>query len=178
MERRQVTHPGSSGAPTPTDRAGAASQLSFALYGAANRMVRMHKPFLEPIGLTFPQYLVLLELFAASPRSVGEIGGKLGMDAGTITPLLKRLAASGKVTRLRDTADERRVLIHLTPDGAALRAAVQAVSGQIRTACKLDAQGAVSLQHTLESFALPPFDPGDANGTPAHDISLPKERSI
>ena len=106
---------------TPHDRSGAGNELSFAVYRAANRMARMHKPFLEPLGLTFPQYLVLLELFADTPRTVGELGGKLGMDTGTITPLLKRLATAEKVTRVRDTADERRVLIDLTPAGEALR---------------------------------------------------------
>jgi DNA-binding MarR family transcriptional regulator len=80
-----------------TDRFGASNQLPFALYGAANRMARLHKPFLEPLGLTFSQYLVLLELFAQSRRAVGDLGARLGMDTGTITPLLKRLAAAGKV---------------------------------------------------------------------------------
>jgi hypothetical protein len=61
---------------------GIGAQLSFALYGAANRMVRMHKPFLEPLGLTFPQYLAVLELFNGSPRTVGELGSRLGMDTG------------------------------------------------------------------------------------------------
>lgn len=59
---------------------GVGNELSFALYGAANRMVRLHKPFLEPLGLTFPQYLVLLELFAATPRTVGDLCAKLSMD--------------------------------------------------------------------------------------------------
>jgi DNA-binding MarR family transcriptional regulator len=80
-------------------------QLSFALYGAANRLVRMHKPFLDPLGLTFPQYLVMLELLGSAPRSVGELGTKLGMDTGTITPLVKRLEQSGLVSRRRDAKD-------------------------------------------------------------------------
>ena len=134
---------------------GAGSELSFALYGAANRMARMHKPFLEPLGLTFSQYLVLLELFAGAPRTVGDLGAKLGMDTGTITPLLKRLATAGKVTRTRDVADERRVLIDLTPAGEALRAQVQAVSGQIRSACKLDEKGITDLRGTLDDLAWP-----------------------
>ena len=142
----------------PDNRSGAGNELSFAVYRAANRMARMHKPFLEPLGLTFPQYLVLLELFADTPRTVGELGGKLGMDTGTITPLLKRLAAAGKVTRVRDTADERRVLIDLTPAGEALRPAVLAISGQIRTACKLDERGATNLRRTLDDFAVPAID--------------------
>jgi DNA-binding MarR family transcriptional regulator len=134
---------------------GAGRELSFALYGAANRMTRMHKPFLEPLGLTFPQYLVLLELFAGTPRTVGELGAKLGMDTGTITPLLKRLATAGRITRTRDVADERRVLIELTLEGEALRDPVQAVSGQIRSACKLDEQDMVRLRGTLDDFAWP-----------------------
>ena len=134
---------------------GAGSELSFALYGAANRMARIHKPFLEPLGLTFSQYLVLLELFAGTPRTVGDLGAKLGMDAGTITPLLKRLAAAGTVTRTRDMNDERRVLIDLTPAGEALRAQVQAVSGQIRSACKLDEKGIADLRGTLDALAWP-----------------------
>jgi DNA-binding MarR family transcriptional regulator len=134
---------------------GAGSELSFALYGAANRMARMHKPFLDPLELTFSQYLVLLELFAGSPRTVGDLGAKLGMETGTITPLLKRLAAAGKVTRTRDLADERRVLIDLTPAGEALREQAQAVSGQIRSACKLDKKGVLDLRRTLDDLAWP-----------------------
>lgn len=136
-------------------QSGAGNELSFALYGAANRMARMHKPFLEPLGLTFSQYLVLLELFAGTPRTVGDLGAKLGMDAGTITPLLKRLATAGKVTRTRDAADERRVLIDLTPSGEALREQVQAVSSQIRSACKLDEKGMADLRATLDDLAWP-----------------------
>lgn len=141
-------------------RSGVGSELSFSLYGAANRMARLHKPFLEPLGLTFPQYLVMLELIASSPRSVGDLGTKLGMDAGTITPLLKRLEAAGKVTRTRDVADERRVLADLTQAGEALRDDVLDVSGQIKSACKLDERGAADLQKKLDQFAWPATGPG------------------
>ncbi len=71
-------------------------------------MVRLHKPFLDPLGLTFPQYLVTMELLGHAPTTVGTLGARLGMDTGTITPLLKRLEAAGLVTRTRDTRDERR----------------------------------------------------------------------
>ncbi len=94
-------------------RPGADTQVSFALYGAASRMVRMHKPFLEPMGLTFPQYLAMLELFSEAPRTVGELGSALTMDTGTITPLLKRMEKAGFITRRRDPADERRVFVDL-----------------------------------------------------------------
>jgi DNA-binding MarR family transcriptional regulator len=147
--------------PAPTDahsdavKHGAGNELSFALYGAANRMVRLHKPFLEPLQLTFPQYLVLLELFAGAPRTVGELGAKLSMETGTLTPLLKRLEVSGRITRKRDVIDERRVLIDLTPAGEALREAALAVSGQIKSACQLDERGIVDLKNTLDALGWP-----------------------
>jgi len=125
-------------------------QLSFALYGAANRLVRMHKPFLEPLGLTFPQYLVVLELLGGSPRSVGELGTKLGMDTGTITPLLKRLEQADLITRRRDAQDERRVLVELTFSGQALRRGVWAVPDQIKTACQITEERANELREALD----------------------------
>lgn len=132
-----------------------ATQLSFALYSAASRMVRLHKPFLEPLGLTFPQYLVMLELLAGAPRSVGELGTKLGMDTGTITPLLKRMETAGVVTRRRDAMDERRVLIDLTDAGQALRKSVLRVGDRIKTACRLSDDGLAELRDTLEGLAHP-----------------------
>src|SRR5919202_2926481 len=92
-------------------------QLSFALYSASNRIIRLHRPFLEPLGLTYPQFLVMLVLYEDAPRSVGDLGLELGMDNGTLTPLLKRLVSAGLVTRTRDQQDERRVLIDLTEAG-------------------------------------------------------------
>lgn len=131
------------------------TQLSFALYGAANRMVRLHKPFLEPLGLTFPQYLVILALLEGAPLSVGELGARLDMDTGTITPLVKRLEAAGFVTRKRDPEDERRVLVDLTPRGRALEAKVRGISGKIKTACQLTDRGLDELRRTLEALAHP-----------------------
>ena len=133
-------------------------QVSFALYGAAGRMARMHKPFLEPLGLTFPQYLVMLELYGDSPRSVGDLGATLGMDTGTITPLLKRLEGCGMVTRTRDLADERRVLVDLTPAGASIRDEVWAVSDKIKSACQMTDGDLVALRDTLQNFAHPAKD--------------------
>jgi len=128
-------------------------QLAFALYGAATRMARMHKPFLEPLGLTFPQYLAMLELLDSAPLSVGELGARLGMDTGTITPLVKRLHTSHLVTRTRDTVDERRVLVDLTPDGRALDVKVRGIANKITSACKLTDENADELRHTLEILA-------------------------
>ena len=134
------------------------TQLSFALYGAANRMARLHKPFLEPLGLTFPQYLVMLELYGGTPRGVGELGVALGMDTGTITPLLKRLEALSMITRTRDRNDERRVMINLTQAGEALREELWSVTDKIKTACQLDEVGLTTLRDTLTSLARPAHD--------------------
>lgn len=133
-------------------------QLSFAVYSAANRVARMHKPFLEPLGLTFPQYLVMLELFNRMPQTVGELGTALGMDTGTITPLLKRLEASGMVTRTRDPSDERRVLIALTSSGDGIREEVLGIGDKIKSACLLDEQGLINLRDTLQGLGHPRRD--------------------
>jgi len=129
-------------------------QLSFALYGAANRMSRKHKAFLEPLGLTFPQYLAMIELLDGAPIGVGALGHRLGMDTGTITPLVKRLEVAGLVTRRRDTVDERRVLVDLTPAGRALETAVRNVAGRIVSACDLTDDDAEMLRRTLEALAI------------------------
>jgi DNA-binding MarR family transcriptional regulator len=134
------------------------TQLSFALYGAANRMVRMHKPFLEPLGLTFPQYLVILELLNGAPLSVGTLGARLDMDTGTITPLLKRLDVAGLVTRTRDPADERRVMVDLTPRGRGLEAEVRGITNKIKSACQLTDEALDDLRRTLEALAHPASD--------------------
>ncbi|WP_320153828.1 MarR family transcriptional regulator [uncultured Tolumonas sp.] len=134
------------------------TQLSFALYGAANRMNRLHKKFLDPLGVTFPQYLVMLELFTETPRPVGELGLKLGMDTGTITPLLKRLEASGRVIRKRDPSDERRVLITLTEAGESLREELWGVTDKIKSACQFTEDELIELRDTLNSFAYPAED--------------------
>ncbi|TWC24717.1 TetR family transcriptional regulator [Pseudomonas sp. SJZ085] len=140
----------------------AGNQLSFALYSASNRMIRLHKPLLDPLGLTFPQYLVMLELFSEAPRSVGDLGARLAMDTGTITPLLKRLEASGKVTRTRDRDDERRVLIALTDAGEALREPLWAVSEKIKAACGIPGDSCEALRDTLGAVARPIWE---------HDVS-------
>ncbi|TWI45647.1 DNA-binding MarR family transcriptional regulator [Pseudomonas duriflava] len=137
------------------DQDGVGAQLSFALYGAANRVARLHKPFLRPLGLTFPQYLVILELLKLSPLTVGELGDRLGMETGTLTPLLKRLQTSGMVTRTRDVSDERRVLIDLTARSRDIETDVRAISGKIRTACQLTEAGLADLRRTLEALGHP-----------------------
>lgn len=130
------------------------AQLSFALYGATSRVIRLHRPFLEPLGLTYPQFLVMLCLYEREPRSVGDIGQELDMDNGTLTPLLKRLVAAGLITRTRDKIDERRVFIALTEDGEALREEASAIPGKIETACRLSTEELANLRDTLNGLAI------------------------
>ena len=111
-------------------------QLCFALYGAANRVTRLYRPLLDALGLTYPQYLAMLVLWEASPRTVGTLGEALDLDSSTLTPLLKRLETAGLIDRRRDPGDERRVIIALTEKGLALREQAQAVPGKIL--CQLD----------------------------------------
>ena len=97
-------------------------QGCFPLYAATNLLNRLYGPVLKPLGLTYPQYLVMLVLWEDEPQTVGSLGARLYLDSGTLTPLLKRMEAAGLVSRTRDAEDERRVLIGLTERGRALRA--------------------------------------------------------
>lgn len=97
-------------------------QLCFPLYAATNLLNRLYGPVLKPLGLTYPQYLVMLVLWEEEPQTVGALGARLYLDSGTLTPLLKRMEQAGLVSRTRDAGDERRVLIGLTERGRALRA--------------------------------------------------------
>lgn len=96
-------------------------QLCFALYSVTNVVGRTYAPLLGALGLTYPQYIVMLVLWEQDGVSVGSIGRRLFLDSGTLTPLLKRLEQNGLIERRRDTADERQVRISLTAAGQALR---------------------------------------------------------
>ena len=98
------------------------NQLCFALYSASLAMTKLYKPLLAPLGLTYPQYLVMLVLWEHASMSVSELGDRLYLDSGTLTPLLKRMEASGFLQRKRSSQDERRVDITLTPTGLKLKA--------------------------------------------------------
>lgn len=95
-------------------------QLCFALYSASRAVTMVYRPLLDELNLTYPQYLVLMVLWEEEPCTVGHLGARLHLDSGTLSPLLKRLEASGYVRRVRAADDERRVQITLTPDGRAL----------------------------------------------------------
>lgn len=115
-------------------------QLCFALYSSSLAMTKLYKPLLAPLGLTYPQYLVMLVLWEQDEVSVSQLGERLQLDSGTLTPLLKRLEQAELLTRRRDSADERRVLLQLSPAGRALKARARVVPQQIAcaAACSLD----------------------------------------
>lgn len=110
------------------------NQLCFALYSASLAMTKLYKPLLDELGLTYPQYLVMLVLWEGDGLMVSELGQRLSLDSGTLTPLLKRLEASGLVSRMRDVADERRVHIHLTAAGRKLKTRAAKVPGCVLAA--------------------------------------------
>ena len=103
------------------------NQLCFALYAASRAMTQAYRPALDRLGLTYPQYLVLLVLWEQDDLSLKELGARLMLDSGTLTPLLKRLESRGFLRRVRDAEDERRTRLRLTNDGLGLRAEAHVV---------------------------------------------------
>lgn len=106
-------------------------QVCFAVVAASRSIVALYKPILEPLGLTHPQYLVMLALWESSPLRVKDLGERLLLDPATLSPLLKRLEQQGLLTRARDSADERALALALTPAGVALRQQAEQVPGRV-----------------------------------------------
>ncbi|WP_433691847.1 MarR family winged helix-turn-helix transcriptional regulator [Herbaspirillum seropedicae] len=106
-------------------------QLCFAMYSASLAMTKAYKKLLAPLDITYPQYLVMMVLWEKDQVTVSELGGRLFLDSGTLTPLLKRMEAMGLLHRTRDAEDERRVLVSLTPAGRALREKAKTVPLQM-----------------------------------------------
>lgn len=140
--------------PTQQERQRLDNQLCFAVYAAAHAFGRAYRNLLGRYELTYPQYLVLLVLWEQDGLSVKEIGNRLFLDSGTLTPLLKRLEASGRVRRARDRVDERQVSIFLTPAGAKLRDVLACVPDDAGGLTGLDAEGRKSLLHDLVTLRM------------------------
>ncbi len=115
-------------------------QLCFALYSASLAMNKVYRSLLSALGLTYPQYLVMLVLWERDGLTVTEIGDRLFLDSATLTPLLKRLEVAGMLSRLRSTQDERQVIISLTPQGRSLKKQAGTVPTEVfcATGCEVD----------------------------------------
>jgi MarR family transcriptional regulator, organic hydroperoxide resistance regulator len=128
------------------------NQLCFALYSTSLAMTKLYKPLLDELGLTYPQYLVMLVLWEKDGPMVSELGERLYLDSGTLTPLLKRLEAAGFIARVRDMQDERRVHITLTAAGRKLKAKAQKIPGCVRTASQCSLGELIQLKHQLRGL--------------------------
>jgi DNA-binding MarR family transcriptional regulator len=128
------------------------NQLCFAIYSASLAMTKLYKPLLEELGLTYPQYLVMLALWEDDGPTVSSLGERLSLDSGTLTPLLKRLEAAGLVSRLRDVQDERRVHISLTAAGRRLKSRAQKIPGCILAASQCSLPELMQLTRQLRQL--------------------------
>lgn len=143
--------PGQKSAP-PTPRPASlllGEQLCFALYSTALGMNKVYRRLLGALGVTYPQYLVLLVLWERDQLTVSEIGERLFLDSATLTPLLKRMATQGLIDRTRAKADERQVIVSLTDAGRALKGKAQAVSGDVFCATECSPEELTDLRDRL-----------------------------
>ena len=124
-------------------------QVCYALAVASRNVIALYKPLLEPMGLTHPQYLVMLALWEETPLTVSELGRRVSLDPGTLSPLLKRLESGGLVTRGRDPKDERALAVSLTPEGARLRRRAEKVPPAIIARLGLEVTELESLRDGL-----------------------------
>jgi len=135
------------------------NQLCFAVYATEHAFQRAYKPLLAELGLTYPQYLAMMVLWEGKPLTVNELGRRLGLDSGTLSPLLKRLEAAGYIRRQRGREDERRVDLALTEKGRAAQAKARNVAAAIalKSGCSLDqAQSLLSELNALRKRLLAP----------------------
>ncbi|MEY4883033.1 MAG: hypothetical protein RIS34_887 [Pseudomonadota bacterium] len=128
------------------------NQLCFALYSTSLAMTKIYKPLLEALGLTYPQYLVMLVLWEQDHLAVSDLGKKLYLDSGTLTPLLKRMEASGLLARSRSTEDERRVNIVLTDAGRQLRARASTIPACVLSASQCPLPELVFLTQQVQAL--------------------------
>ena len=128
------------------------SQLCFPLYACARKVIGAYTPLLKPLGLTYTQYIVMLELWEKEKVKVGELGHRLYLDCGTLTPMLKKMEESGWLTRCRCKVDERVVYVALTEKGRALREEVKDIPGQVGSCITLPQEEALELYRLLHKL--------------------------
>jgi len=126
--------------------------VCFALYSAGHAFTRLYKPLLDPLGLTYPQFLVMVTLWENDGRTVGEIGDMLLLESSTLTPILKRLESAALIRRTRDTKDERVVRIHLTREGSALKEKAAGIPEAIGCATNLTVPEVMKLTADIKAL--------------------------
>jgi MarR family transcriptional regulator, organic hydroperoxide resistance regulator len=150
--RRDTKKRSGDSAVAPVEMPALDNHLCFALYAASNHMTRLFAPFLKKLGVTYPQYLVLVVLWERGAQGVGELATALQMDLGTLSPMLKRLEAKGLVTRRRQAVDERRVLVDLTARGTALRKQTEQMLGEFYCFLNMPLDELFDLKDRLRHF--------------------------
>ena len=130
------------------------NQLCFPLYACAKEIVRRYKPFLDELDLTYTQYIAMMVLWEEKEINVKDLGKRLYLDSGTLTPLLKRLAQKGLVARNRDDKDERVLIIAITPEGEVLKDEAVKVPHQMAGCVKLEPQEAGELYRILHKLLV------------------------
>ncbi len=128
------------------------NQLCFPLYAAARKMIGIYRPILKPLGITYTQYIAFMVLWEQDDISVGELGARLHLDNGTLTPLLKKMEASGYITRERRRDDERSVSIRLTQKGRDMKEKARGIPAQVGSCVDLPASKAENLYTILYDF--------------------------
>ncbi|WP_347351613.1 MarR family winged helix-turn-helix transcriptional regulator [Acetoanaerobium noterae] len=134
----------------PEDKLKLDNQLCFAVYVASKEIIKQYKPFLDPLGLTYTQYITLLALWEKSDISVKELGQRLFLDSGTLTPLLKKLEAMNLIERVRSSDDERLIIVSLTKKGLDLKKEVIDIPDKIICSTNLNIENAFSLKKHLD----------------------------
>ncbi|CDM56813.1 MULTISPECIES: MarR family winged helix-turn-helix transcriptional regulator [Rhizobium] len=128
------------------------NQLCFAVYSTAHAFTRAYKPILDKVGLTYPQYLVMLALWEKSEQPVKAIGEQLDLDSGTLSPLLKRLEQNGLIKRTRDSRDERQVIVSLTEKGRMMRSEVDRIMAAIGQAAGCTLEEMATIREMLKGL--------------------------
>lgn len=128
-------------------------QICFALYNASHALTSHYRELLEPLGVTYPQYLALLVLWETGDTSVGMLGTRLQLDSGTLSPLLRRLEKAGLTARSRPEHDERTVLVSLTPKGSDLRHLAKGIPDLVCAATGLDVASIQSLRDQIAALS-------------------------
>lgn len=128
------------------------NQICFALYAASREVIKLYKPILDKHNLTYTQYVAMIVLWEEEQMTVKEIGQRLHLDSGTLTPLLKKLEQRGLITRHRDVNDDRVVIVNLTEDGIKLKSEILDVPGEVFCKMNISKNQAEELMHNLENL--------------------------